>query len=162
MYYFLQSHNGIKGTARPANYFVLKNEIGLSSLELQLLTHNLCYTYVRATLGVSYASPAYYADRLCERGRCYVREWFNPSPDKRNEHKKRKDEMMDRRRKQRPPMPENDTTQKRAEARKKTEQDREDENAALGDLQRVLVDQMRRRISPKESPNRRDLLNTMY
>jgi eukaryotic translation initiation factor 2C len=25
---------------------------------------------------VSYASPAYYADRLCERGRCYLRDFF--------------------------------------------------------------------------------------
>ena len=27
-------------------------------------------------MGVSYASPAYYADRLCERGRCYLRSYF--------------------------------------------------------------------------------------
>jgi len=37
----------------------------------------LCYTYVRSTTGVSYAAPAYYADRLCERGRCYLRDFFN-------------------------------------------------------------------------------------
>jgi eukaryotic translation initiation factor 2C len=36
----------------------------------------LCYTYVRAPVGVSYASPAYYADRLCERGRCYLRSFL--------------------------------------------------------------------------------------
>lgn len=29
-------------------------------------------------MGVSYAPPAYYADRLCERGRCYLRPWFAP------------------------------------------------------------------------------------
>lgn len=38
----------------------------------------LCYTYVRATVGVSYASPAYYADRLCERGRAYLKNFFTP------------------------------------------------------------------------------------
>lgn len=27
--------------------------------------------------GVSYVSPTYYADRLCERGRLYVRTFFN-------------------------------------------------------------------------------------
>lgn len=27
--------------------------------------------------GVSYVSPTYYADRLCERGRLYLRKFFN-------------------------------------------------------------------------------------
>lgn len=27
--------------------------------------------------GVSYASPTYYADRLCERGRLYIRAYYN-------------------------------------------------------------------------------------
>jgi eukaryotic translation initiation factor 2C len=27
--------------------------------------------------GVSYVSPTYYADRLCERGRLYIRSYFN-------------------------------------------------------------------------------------
>lgn len=58
--------------------------MGLSDSALQELTHKLCYTYVRATLGVSYAPPAYYADRLCERGRCYLRQWF--APDKNSSH----------------------------------------------------------------------------
>jgi eukaryotic translation initiation factor 2C len=53
-------------------------------------THKLNHTYVRATLGVSYASPAYYADRLCERGRCYLRPWFNPNEATRNFWNKRK------------------------------------------------------------------------
>ncbi|KAF2643953.1 hypothetical protein P280DRAFT_514930 [Massarina eburnea CBS 473.64] len=74
--FYLQSHNGLKGTAKPAHYFVLVNEMGLGETVLQSFTHNLCYTYVRATLGVSYAPPAYYADRLCERGRCYLRRFF--------------------------------------------------------------------------------------
>jgi eukaryotic translation initiation factor 2C len=30
-------------------------------------------------MGVSYAPPAYYADRLCERGRNYLRDWFTPN-----------------------------------------------------------------------------------
>ncbi|KAF3038915.1 hypothetical protein E8E11_000489 [Didymella keratinophila] len=29
---------------------------------------------------MSYASPAYYADRLCERGRCYLRDFFVNTP----------------------------------------------------------------------------------
>jgi eukaryotic translation initiation factor 2C len=35
-------------------------------------------------MGVSYASPAYYADRLCERARCYLREFFSPTQATRN------------------------------------------------------------------------------
>lgn len=30
-------------------------------------------------MGVSYAAPAYYADRLCERGRCYLRDFLSPT-----------------------------------------------------------------------------------
>ncbi|KAF1972572.1 hypothetical protein BU23DRAFT_569086 [Bimuria novae-zelandiae CBS 107.79] len=43
---------------------------------LRNFTHELCYTYVRAPVGVSYAAPAYYAARLCEHGRCYLRGFF--------------------------------------------------------------------------------------
>jgi eukaryotic translation initiation factor 2C len=52
----------------------------------------MCYTYVRATLGVSYSSPAYYADRLCDRGRCYLRSFLvaPPGPRKDLENFKRK------------------------------------------------------------------------
>lgn len=32
-------------------------------------------------MGVSYAPPAYYADRLCERGRCYLRDLLNPDQE---------------------------------------------------------------------------------
>lgn len=81
--FYLQSHNAIKGTARPCYYFLLTNGLRIATHDLQLLTHALCHTYVRATTGVSYAPPAYYADRLCERGRCYLRTWYNPSPDTR-------------------------------------------------------------------------------
>lgn len=36
-------------------------------------------------MGVSYAAPAYYADRLCERASCYLREFFVPSRDRRDQ-----------------------------------------------------------------------------
>lgn len=86
--FYMQSHNGLIGTARSAHYFPLVNEMGLTDVQIQLFvstpspspsckrtrlttiqTHRLCYTYVRASMGVSYAPPAFYADRLCERGR---------------------------------------------------------------------------------------------
>ncbi|KAF1849346.1 Piwi-domain-containing protein [Cucurbitaria berberidis CBS 394.84] len=100
--FYLQSHNGIKGTARPCHYFVLRNEMEMTTDELQDLTHNLCHTYVRATLGVSYASPAYYADRLCERGRCYLRAWYNPDNQHRGDydtHRKKVEELVETERK---------------------------------------------------------------
>ena len=50
-----------------------------------LQTHELCYTYIRATLGVSYASPAYYADRLCDRGRAYIRDFIVGSREMRDQ-----------------------------------------------------------------------------
>lgn len=102
--FYLQSHDGLKGTAKAAHYFTLVNEIDFSEKELQefvsdyavallrrvllamratdilMKTHKLCYTYVRATMGVSYAPPAYYADRLCERGRyvpTLLYEWIS-------------------------------------------------------------------------------------
>jgi eukaryotic translation initiation factor 2C len=62
--FFLQSHHGLQGTTIPTHYVVIANETGHSDNALQDLTWKLCYSYVRATIGVSYAPPAYYADRL--------------------------------------------------------------------------------------------------
>ncbi|KAF2851686.1 Piwi-domain-containing protein [Plenodomus tracheiphilus IPT5] len=79
--FYLISHDGIQGTAKPAHYFPLVNEMGIKDTDLQEFTHKLCYTYARATRGVSYAPPAYYADRLCERGRIYLRHFITPTLD---------------------------------------------------------------------------------
>ncbi|KAK4539625.1 hypothetical protein LTR36_010508 [Oleoguttula mirabilis] len=48
----------------------------LSADRLQQITHAFCYNYARATKGVSYCGPAYYADHLCDRGRAYLRGWL--------------------------------------------------------------------------------------
>jgi eukaryotic translation initiation factor 2C len=55
--FYLQSHAAIKGTAKPCHYFVLRNDMNMSIHDIRTLTHELCYTYVRAPCGVSYASP---------------------------------------------------------------------------------------------------------
>ncbi|KAI0576754.1 Piwi-domain-containing protein [Pyrenophora tritici-repentis] len=73
--FFLQSHAAIKGTARSAHYYVLDDDTQIDVNNLQKLTLMLCYTFGRSTTGVSYAAPAYIADRLCERGRSYIRLW---------------------------------------------------------------------------------------
>jgi eukaryotic translation initiation factor 2C len=73
--FYLQSHNAIQGTARSAHYHVLEHELPLKNEQLATVTHAMCYCFGRATKGVSYAAPAYIADRLCERGRVYLRSW---------------------------------------------------------------------------------------
>jgi len=89
--FFLQSHAAIKGTARPAHYFIVLDEIfgkrkappPLQNVAdvLEELTHNICYLYSRATMPVSICPPAYYADIVCERARCYLSGLFDmPTP----------------------------------------------------------------------------------
>ncbi|KAK0867858.1 hypothetical protein LTR87_014414 [Friedmanniomyces endolithicus] len=80
MDFYLQSHEPIKGTGRSAHYFVLQNNMGLTADDLQSITHTFCYAYARATRGVSYCAPAYYADRLCDRGRAYLRYYLINHP----------------------------------------------------------------------------------
>lgn len=87
--FYLQAHTAIQGTARPAHYFVVHDEIfrrlpipptfAHAADVLEHVTHNLCYMFGRATKAVSYCPPAYYADLVCERGRCYLSHLFSPN-----------------------------------------------------------------------------------
>lgn len=70
--FFLLAHQGLQGTSKPAHYVVIKDDNKFGADQLQGLTHNLCYTFARATRSVSICPPAYYADLLCERGRSYL------------------------------------------------------------------------------------------
>lgn len=94
--FFLQAHTALQGTARPAHYVVVHDEIftGPTALKdfklpsvttpadaLEQLTHNLCYIFGRATKAVSICPPAYYADLLCERARRYMAALFEPTDD---------------------------------------------------------------------------------
>lgn len=72
--FFLQSHAAIQGTARAGHYVVLQRG-AFNIQQIQNLTHAFCYNYARATKGVSYAGPAYYADRLADRGTLYLRAY---------------------------------------------------------------------------------------
>lgn len=86
--FFLQAHAAIQGTARPAHYFVVLDEIfhkpkvqlgapvRSSADVLEELTHSMCYMFGRATKAVSLCPPAYYADIACERARCYLHQFF--------------------------------------------------------------------------------------
>ncbi|KAI9796921.1 MAG: hypothetical protein M1825_006285 [Sarcosagium campestre] len=75
--FYLQAHTGLQGTTRPAHYIVVQDQIGLGANGLEQLTHNLCYIFGRATKAVSICPPAYYADLLCERARCYLYNVFS-------------------------------------------------------------------------------------
>ncbi|KAJ5083295.1 hypothetical protein N7456_012722, partial [Penicillium angulare] len=89
--FFLQAHSALQGTARPAHYFTVYDEIfsprhpggngnrGAADV-LQDLTHKMCYLFGRATKAVSVCPPAYYADLVCTRARCYMSELFDPTP----------------------------------------------------------------------------------
>ena len=80
--FFLQPHAAIQGTARPAHYYVIHDEIFRDKSQnprnerpadmLERLTHEMSYLYVRATKAVSLCPPAYYADLACERARDYL------------------------------------------------------------------------------------------
>lgn len=86
--FFLQSHTPIQGTARPGHYVVLKNQIFTDAADgpggckniadaVEGITYNLCWLYGRATRSVSYCPAAYYADRACDRARCYLSRFFD-------------------------------------------------------------------------------------
>ncbi|KAK0628915.1 ribonuclease H-like domain-containing protein [Bombardia bombarda] len=81
--FFLQAHASLQGTARPAHYTVLVDEIfradhgDKAASVLEKLTHDMCYLYGRATKAVSICPPAYYADLVCTRARIHKDELFN-------------------------------------------------------------------------------------
>jgi len=89
--WYLQSHTGLQGTARPGHYVVVSDEIfrgrpipkgsGFTNTAdvLEDLTHNMCYLFGRATKAVSRCPPAYYADLVCARARTYLSHLFDPT-----------------------------------------------------------------------------------
>ena len=87
--FFLQAHSALQGTARPAHYHVMFDEIFRNDKQesenfadtVEDLTHNMCYLYGRATKAVSICPPAYYADLACERARRYLGRLFDTDSD---------------------------------------------------------------------------------
>ncbi|KAJ5659638.1 hypothetical protein N7507_006089 [Penicillium longicatenatum] len=79
--FYLQAQAAIMGSARPAHYIVMEDEIFGSNVkgltgnpmnDLQEITHSICYVMGRCTRSVSYCTPAFLADRFCDRARKYV------------------------------------------------------------------------------------------
>jgi hypothetical protein len=87
--FFMQSHAALQGTARPAHYYIVRDEIFSkrkpepphqnAADAIEDLTHSICYLFGRATKAVSICPPAYYADLACERARCYLSGLFDMS-----------------------------------------------------------------------------------
>ncbi|KAM7202916.1 Ribonuclease H-like domain containing protein [Naviculisporaceae sp. PSN 640] len=83
--FYLQAHNPLKGTARPAHYVVLVDQIFSKinretikaySLDhaqnlLAKVTNALSYVMGRSTTAVSVCAPAFLADKACDRARAY-------------------------------------------------------------------------------------------
>uniref|UniRef100_A0A672PG80 Protein argonaute-1 n=1 Tax=Sinocyclocheilus grahami TaxID=75366 RepID=A0A672PG80_SINGR len=65
-------HNYISGTSRPSHYHVLWDDNCFTADEFQLLTYQLCHTYVRCTRSVSIPAPAYYAHLVAFRARYHL------------------------------------------------------------------------------------------
>ncbi|ROW04574.1 hypothetical protein VMCG_05103 [Cytospora schulzeri] len=80
--FYLQAHEAIQGTARPAHYVVLHEVIipdhgrQDAARVLEDLTHSLSYMFGRATRSVSLCTPAYYADIVCTRAKLHKLELF--------------------------------------------------------------------------------------
>ncbi|KAH7388486.1 hypothetical protein KP509_16G078000 [Ceratopteris richardii] len=70
--FYLCSHFGIKGTSRPAHYHVLRDENGFTVDQIQQLTNDLCFTYVRCTRALSIVPPCYYAHLAASRARVWL------------------------------------------------------------------------------------------
>ncbi|XP_060847719.1 protein argonaute-2-like [Rhopalosiphum padi] len=79
--FFLCSHQGIQGTSRPSHYHVLWDDNNFESDELQILTYQLCHTYVKCTRSVSIPAPLYYAHLATFRSRYHLTERQHDSVD---------------------------------------------------------------------------------
>ncbi|KAI9374393.1 ribonuclease H-like domain-containing protein [Aspergillus egyptiacus] len=86
--FYLQAHTALQGTARPAHYYTVWDEIFLNIKPgpsqntadmLEAMTHSMCYLFGRATKAVSICPPAYYADLVCTRARTYLSRAFDPN-----------------------------------------------------------------------------------
>eukprot|EP00834_Sanchytrium_tribonematis_P002292 NODE_67_length_25542_cov_1.476831.p13 type:complete len:250 gc:universal NODE_67_length_25542_cov_1.476831:3759-3010(-) len=78
--FYLQSHNGLQGTAIPSRYVVLHDDCHVDVDELQKLTLTLCYTFQRSAAPTSIPDVVKRADLLAERIKRYEKTTL-PSGD---------------------------------------------------------------------------------
>lgn len=72
--YFQCSHEGIKGTSRPAHYVVLHDDNNFKADELQKFSHDLCHVYGRCNRSISIPAPAMNAHLAAARAKKYI-DW---------------------------------------------------------------------------------------
>jgi len=82
--FFLVSQQGIQGTSVPCHYHILHMdqrlvEQGITVDDFETITFQLCHMYSRADKSVGYATPAYMADHVCERGKHYLEACYGSS-----------------------------------------------------------------------------------
>jgi len=70
--FYLNSHQGIQGTNKPAKYHVLLDDNKFPADMIYKLTYYLCHVYARCTRSVSYPAPAYYAHLATDRARAHL------------------------------------------------------------------------------------------
>ncbi|KAI9448013.1 argonaute-like protein [Lactarius indigo] len=75
--FYLQSHGGVTGTARPTHYNVLVDENRFTADGLQALSYALCHVYAPAKCSVSIPAPLYYAKLVCSNSKHH----FDPQRD---------------------------------------------------------------------------------
>ncbi|RYO85823.1 hypothetical protein DL764_009107 [Monosporascus ibericus] len=94
--FFLQAHSALQGTARPAHYYMVYDEIFTGtgtdkntgadpalrgrklSDEFEALALATSHLLGRATKVISIAAPARYANMICDRSRVYLSHLFDP------------------------------------------------------------------------------------
>jgi len=65
---------------RSTHYTVIYDENSLAADVLQQGINTLSYLWARATKSVSYAPPAYWADKACDRARFFLKDTFTLGP----------------------------------------------------------------------------------
>ena len=87
--FYLQAHTALQGTARPAHYYMVYDEIFTGDKpepvfagknkadELEQLTMASSHVFGRATKVISTVAAARYADMVCERARAYLTHLFD-------------------------------------------------------------------------------------
>jgi hypothetical protein len=94
--FYLQAHEAIQGTARPAHYVVVVDEFFSSTFRLaqnrpsveppyrnaadvlENFTHAISYALGRSTRSTGVCTPARLADKVCDRARCYTSAGLRP------------------------------------------------------------------------------------
>ncbi|KAM3422173.1 hypothetical protein BST61_g2542 [Cercospora zeina] len=85
--FYLCSHAAIKGTARPAHYYVLLNETGMENNQLHTMLYEHAYQYQRASTPISQHPAIYYAHLAAARAAPHDPKWAGSTDTLSNEKK---------------------------------------------------------------------------